>query len=111
MRPTPRMAAAMIAAQPTAPAPNTASTDSGPGRKALRMAPAPVWMPQPSGASVESGASAGTFTRPRSWMRACLANVDWPKKWPWTGSPARRIVALPSGREPPKRLRVWKWRQ
>ncbi len=63
----------MIAAQPTAPAPNTASIASGAGRRTLRMAPAPVWMPHPSGASVVSGASVGTLTRLRSSMSACLA--------------------------------------
>ena len=58
--------AAMIADSPTAPVPKIAMTDPASGRSALRMAPAPVARPQPSGPNSSIGASSATFTTARS---------------------------------------------
>ena len=109
MRAAPEDAAAMMAAMPTAPAPNTAMVQPGSGRSASRIAPAPVWMPQPSGASVVQRRvvrhidKAALVARP-----ACRAKADWPKKWPCTG---RRHggLWLPSARSPRRDWGVEVW--
>ena len=98
----------MMAAMPTAPAPNTAIVLPGSGRSTFMTAPAPVWMPQPRGARTCSGASSGTLTRQRSSTSACRASDDCPKKWPCSGRPPWWRVWLPSARVPPKRLSAWK---
>ena len=106
-------AAAMMAAQPTAPAPNTARVRPGSGRRTLRTAPAPVWMPQPRGASVSEG------RRPRHRDEAALVHERVPRE----GRLAEEVAAerspvagkhgaLPSGRVPPKRLqgvKAWQY--
>jgi len=61
-----RLRAAMIAARPTPPVPNTARLSPGPTASELSTAPAPVRMPQPRGARISSGTSAGTLTALRS---------------------------------------------
>ena len=63
----PTARAAMIALKLTAPAPNAAKLAPGPTFRAFMTAPAPVWMPQPSGPRSSSGASLGTFTTLRSF--------------------------------------------
>src|SRR5207245_298683 len=60
------------------------------------MAPAPVCMPQPSGATRCSGMSEPTLTTFRSPVMACVANEDWPKTPLPTGpcvAEGRRAVA------------------
>lgn len=54
--------AASSAADPTAPAPKIAKDDPAGGARELSTAPAPVWMPQPSGPRISSGTSASTRT-------------------------------------------------
>ena len=61
---------AMIAAMPTAPAPNTARLWPAPTFRALITDPAPVGRPQPSGPSNSSGASFGTLMALRSLAKA-----------------------------------------
>ncbi len=48
--PAPATLAAITAASPTEPEPNTAKDCPGRSLSAFSTAPAPVWMPQPSGA-------------------------------------------------------------
>ena len=91
-------AAAITAERPTAPAPATTTVLPGPGLSTFHTAPTPVCTPQPSGASVSSGAAGSTLTTLRSSATAMRANDDWPKKWPPSGSPPRVMVAEPSRR-------------
>ena len=51
MRLAPAIRAAITALKPTLPTPNTATDCPGRTWKSLRIAPAPVWMPQPKGPS------------------------------------------------------------
>ena len=51
----PAITAASTAAMPTAPVPNTARLAPGGTASVLSTAPAPVWMPQPKGATRSSG--------------------------------------------------------
>ena len=78
MVPAPTSFAAMIALSPTEPVPKTATESSMPTPSELMTAPAPVMMPQPSGASISSGAFFGTLTTLRSRITACVANEDCP---------------------------------
>ncbi len=55
--------AAMIAAKPTEPAPKTAMLLPAGGRSELSTEPAPVWMPQPNGATTSNGMSVGQLAR------------------------------------------------
>jgi hypothetical protein len=72
------------------------------GRTALSTAPAPVWMPQPNGATTSSGTAGSSLTTFRSVATAWVAKLDWPKKCEWIGLPARRRAVDPSGRVAPK---------
>ena len=76
----PTTRAAITALSPTLPAPKVTKLSPGPTFSAFITAPAPVWMPQPSGPSRSSGMSLGTFTTVRSWASAYVPNDDWPKK-------------------------------
>ena len=98
----PAIRAAMMALMPTVPQPNTAIDEPNSGLSALSTVPAPVWMPQPIGATTaRSTSSYGTLTALWAATTAYSANDDWPKNidsvlpfW------LRREV--PSGRTPPK---------
>ena len=92
------MAAAMTADSPTPPAPKMAIDELGSGRRTFMTPPAPVWMPQPNGATTSKGTSSGMATTLRSGMTAPVAKLDWPKKCECTGSPPREIAVLPSAR-------------
>ena len=59
---TPRCTAAISPASPTPPAPKTANEEPAAGFSTLRTAPAPVWMPQPSGAATVRSRPGSTFT-------------------------------------------------
>ncbi len=74
--PHPAIRAAMIAAIPTAPSPNTAIADPGSGRRTLKTVPAPVWSPQPSGPASATGTSGGRRTALRAEATACDAIED-----------------------------------
>ena len=58
--------AAMIAARPTEPAPNTAMLLPAGGRSELSTDPAPVWMPHPNGATTSNGMSLVSLTALRT---------------------------------------------
>src|ERR1700739_3640352 len=73
----PRAAAATTAESPTEPA------------------PAPVWMPHPSGPPSSNGRPPGILTTLASYARAWVANEDWPKKLPPTSAGPSRSVAVP----------------
>ena len=62
--PGPSLAAA-IALKPTAPAPNTAIDVPAWGRREFSTAPAPVWMPHPSGPTSRRSTSGSTRITPR----------------------------------------------
>jgi hypothetical protein len=94
----PVIVAAMIAARPTVPVPNTATAAPAGGRSALRIAPAPVWTPQPNGAMSSKAMSSSSLTTLRSVAMQWVAKQDWPKKCEWTGSPSRESAVVPSGR-------------
>ena len=94
----PTMAAAMTAESPTPPTPKMAIDELGSGRRMLMTLPAPVWIPQPNGATSSNGTSSGMATTLRSGMTAPVAKLDWPKKCECTGSPPREIAVLPSAR-------------
>ena len=94
----PTMAAAMTADSPTPPAPKIAIDELGSGRRMFMTPPAPVWIPQPNGATSSKGTSSGIVTTLRSGMTAPVAKLDWPKKCECTGSPSREIAVLPSAR-------------
>src|SRR3954465_7050639 len=97
----PLSADAIVAERPTAPAPKIATTEPASGRRALKIAPAPVARPQPSGPNSSIGASSATFTTPRSVVIEYVENDDWPKKWPWTASlPRDRQVPPVDSRTP-----------
>ncbi|GAB3321164.1 hypothetical protein GCM10027428_27320 [Haliea atlantica] len=64
------------------------------------IAPAPVWMPHPSGPRRSKGASFLTFTTLSSYAKAKLAKEDWPKKWPDILFPPEDNAELPSARPP-----------
>ena len=89
------MCAASTAARPTEPAPKTAMLDPARTSREFITQPAPVWIPQPNGASISSGSDLGTFTRFRSAARVWVANEVLPKKWPRT--PPRNAL-IPSKR-------------
>jgi hypothetical protein len=75
----------------------------GAGLKTFSTAPAPVWRPQPKGAAISSGTSSGTFTTVLSRPTACVAKLDWAKKWACIGSPFRESTLEPSaGRDEAK---------
>ena len=59
-------------------------------------APAPVWIPQPSGAAISSGIDPFSRTTLRSFATACVAKLDCPKKCPCSGSPPRESALVPS---------------
>ena len=80
MRAAGDMAAAMTAESPTAPAPSTTSVFPGRGASTFQTAPAPVWTPQPSGATSSSGTAGSTLTTLRSSTMARSENDDCPKK-------------------------------
>jgi hypothetical protein len=79
-----------MAAIPTEPAPKIAievSEEWGMLR-VLRTAPAPVCIPQPSGAykaREERGVEGGRRTTEERWTRVFFENEDWPKKELWRG--------------------------
>ena len=62
--------AAMIAASPTVPTPNTTTLDPGVGRAVLKTAPAPVDTPQASGPIISNGTSGRTATSERGVVNA-----------------------------------------
>ncbi len=76
--------------------------DPASGRKTRRTAPAPVWIPQPNGATMSSGTSGSSRTTLRSVATANAAKLDWPKKWEWIGRPSTERAVDPSGRQAPK---------
>ena len=94
----PVIAPAMIAERPTAPVPKTASELPAGGRSELKTAPAPVWMPHPNGAAMSNGIQSGSLTTLRAVATACVAKLDCPKKWLWTGPASRESTLVPSGR-------------
>lgn len=102
----PRILAAMTALIPTEPVPKMATVFPDCTSSVLRMAPAPVWRPHPSGANKARLVSSFTLTRLDRWTMARLAKELWPKKLlyssflPWL--PSRCNAAEPSGRLPPK---------
>ena len=61
-----RTTAAITADSPTAPAPATTTVDPGGTSNEFITAPAPVWMPQPSGPTSSTGAPGGNLTTLRS---------------------------------------------
>src|SRR5579859_1723303 len=91
----PREAAAITAESPTEPAPVTSSEEPGGQSSELSTAPAPVWMPHPSGPASSSGRPPGILTTLASYTRAWVANEDWPKKLPPTSAGPSRSVAVP----------------
>jgi len=97
-----RWTAAMRALRPTPPAPKTASVEPGSGRRTVSTDCAPVCTPHASGPRISSGAFLATLTTLLAGARARVASEDCPKKWPWSASPLRWIVGLPSARSPPK---------
>ncbi|MNJ55781.1 hypothetical protein D3C77_512990 [compost metagenome] len=76
----PATRAAITALRPTAPPPKAAKLLPGVTFNELMTAPAPVWMPQPSGPSNSSGASRLTLTALFSRLMASVAKDDWAKK-------------------------------
>ena len=98
----PASLAAITADRPTDPTPNTARLDPAGQARVLNTAPAPVWMPQPSGPASSSGSASGMRSTLRSVASAWVAKEDCWKKAPWTGRPAWSVsVPLPSARAPP----------
>src|ERR1700733_8732567 len=97
-----RTTAAITADRPTAPAPVMTTVDPGWTSSEFNTAPAPVWMPQPSGPTSSTGAPGGSLTTLRSRASACVANDDWPKKLLPNLVPAEASPEDPSGRTPPK---------
>src|ERR1700757_1474609 len=91
----PRAAAAITAESPTEPAPVTSSEEPRGQFSELSTAPAPVWMPHPSGPASSSGRLPGILTTFASCARAWVANEDWPKKLPPTSAGPSRRVAVP----------------
>ena len=89
MRSAPATFAAITAASPTVPQPNTATELPGCERASLKIAPAPVITPQPIGARSSSGRSASTRNALRALATAWVAKDDWPTKFPRWG-PDRR---------------------
>ncbi|SKS27262.1 Uncharacterised protein [Mycobacteroides abscessus subsp. abscessus] len=79
---TPCALAAMTAARPTPPAPNTTSRESGSGESALSTAPAPVWNPHPSGAATARSMDGSTTTVLSAPVSAYWAKLDCPKNDP-----------------------------
>ena len=63
----PATTAAMIAAMPTVPVPKTATLAPAGGRMTFKIAPAPVWMPQPNGAIGNAGDSGVGILRHPTW--------------------------------------------
>lgn len=98
----PAITAAITALMPTVPVPNTAMLLPAGGRRALSTAPAPVWIPHPSGPRSSSGAAGSILTTFRSVASAWVAKDDWPKNAPWMAASPLRNVVLPSGRVPAK---------
>jgi hypothetical protein len=92
----------MIADKPTEPAPKTASDPEGATFSVLSTAPAPVWMPQPSGPASSSGNASGTRTALRSVTSASVANDDCWKNAPRMALSASASVNEPSARCPMK---------
>lgn len=80
--------AAITAASPTGPAPNTTRLLPGGAANTPSTAPAPVCSPQPSGPSSSSGASSRTFTTLRRWATTWSPKEDWPKKCPLISVPS-----------------------
>ncbi|MET0931416.1 MAG: hypothetical protein ABWX74_17990 [Aeromicrobium sp.] len=99
----PATLAAMMAERPTAPVSLTMMLDPADTWSESRTVPAPVWMPQPRGPTSSIGTSVGILTALRELMIAWVANEDWPKNDPLTGSPAGVVmVPEPSSRAPLK---------
>ena len=96
----------MMALMPTDPTPKTASVLPSLTSSVFMTAPAPVWMPQPSGAISARSVSCGTRTRHDLCTSVCRANVLCPKKVLKSGvSPSSlKNAAVPSARLPPKFL-------
>src|SRR5690606_15557296 len=96
----PTIFAAMTAERPTAPAPKIAILDPAFGASELMTAPAPVWMPQPSGPISSSGTSLRIFTTLRSDAIAFSAKEDWQKKQPEIDPSFELSGDVPSTRAP-----------
>jgi hypothetical protein len=80
----PAIAAASTAAMPTAPVPNTARLAPDGTASVFSTAPAPVWMPQPKGATTSSGMWLSIPITLRSRATEAVAKLDCPKKCPCT---------------------------
>lgn len=108
------MSTTMIVAAPTAFAASTAERPTAPPPKIAMLAPAgtfsefitapaPVWMPQPSGPRISSGASWGTFTALPSRAMASVAKEDCEKKFEVSVAPSASFtVSGPFGLMPMK---------
>ena len=72
----PATLAAITAERPSAPAPLTTTLVPASTANVLRIAPAPVWIPQPSGPMVRIGADEFTFTTDVSAAMVWVANDD-----------------------------------
>jgi hypothetical protein len=88
---------------PTPPVPKSAMDDPAGGLSLFSTAPAPVWMPHPSGPSRCIGAAGSTFTTDRSDTFETVEKDDCPKKCDEIVS---RLLSLnaeePSSRRPLK---------
>jgi hypothetical protein len=99
----PAICAAITAARPTAPAPNTAMLLPAGGRMTFSTEPAPVWIPQPNGAATSKGIASSSARMLRSRATEWVAKLDCPKKCAWTASPSRESALEPSaGRDAAK---------
>ena len=93
----------MMAAQPSAPVPKMAMVESGVGFATLKMVPAPVERPQPSGPRSSNGASLRTLTTLLWLASAWVAKEDCAKKAAPMGAPELSVmVGVPSARRVPK---------
>ena len=97
---TPIAFAAITAARPTPPAPNTTSREFGSGLRTFRTAPAPVWNPHPSGAATVRSIDGSTTTTLSAAASAYCAKLDCPKNDPNSRIPFWDNVAEPSARPP-----------
>src|SRR5258707_2452735 len=89
------------AASPTAPAPKIARLEPGCTSSELSTAPAPLWMPQPSGANTFSGRVLSTTTTLRLVAMACVANDDCANQRDPTGELSAATAEVePSARQP-----------
>jgi len=97
-------AAAITELMPTLPTPKTASDEPDSGSRAFITAPAPVWMPHPSGPTTSRGTSSSTLTTLRSLAIEYSAQEDWAKKQPLTRSPSCESGEVPSPTRSPRKL-------